>query len=116
VVSTAIPHPISTGTAAGVLNVATEEEREKKPVSTLAGSQETRQSLELMLRRLKRLKLPGLTKTVVVVGAELERVSRAGDSRERLENEFNGDVPVTAGVSEEDEDTGKERVVEGVSS
>jgi len=44
------------------------------------------------------------------------RESRAGDSRERLGNEFNGDVPVTAGVSEEDEDTGKEGVVEGVSS
>ena len=57
--------------------MATEEEREKKPVSTLAGSQETRQSLELMLRWLKRLKLPGLTKTVVVVGAELEKVGQA---------------------------------------
>jgi len=79
--------------------VATEEEREKQPVSTLAGIQETRQSLELILRWLKRLKLPRLTKTVVVEAS-------AGDSR--LENEFNGDVPVTAGVGEEDEDTGKE--------
>jgi len=41
------------------------------------------------------------------------RKSRAGDSR--LENEFNGNVPVTAGVGEEEEDTGKEGVVEGVS-
>ena len=59
--STAIPHPISTGAPAEILNVAAGEEREKQPVSTLAGVQETRQSLELILRWLKRLKLPRLT-------------------------------------------------------
>jgi hypothetical protein len=75
--SIAIPHPISTGAAAETLNVAAEEEREKQPVSTLAGIQETRQSLELMLRWLKRLKLPELTKTVVVIEAELERAGQA---------------------------------------
>jgi adenosylmethionine-8-amino-7-oxononanoate aminotransferase len=74
VTSTAIPHPISTGAAAETLNVAAEEEREKQPVSTLAVIQETRQSLELKLRWLKRLKLPG---TVVVVEAELERAGQA---------------------------------------
>jgi len=56
--------------------VAAEGEREKQPVSTLAGIQETRQSLEMMLRWLKKLKLPGLTK-MVVVEAELERVGQA---------------------------------------
>jgi hypothetical protein len=57
--STAIPHPISTRAAAETLNMATEEEREKQPVSTLAGIQETRQSLELMLRWRKRLSSRG---------------------------------------------------------
>ena len=75
--STAIPHPISTGAADETLNVAAEDEGEKQPVSTLAGIQERRQSLELMLRWLERLKFPGLTKTVVVVGAEFERVGQA---------------------------------------
>jgi len=43
--------------------------------SNLAGSQETRQSLELMLRWLKRSKFPRSTKTVVVVEAKPERAA-----------------------------------------
>ena len=83
--STAIPHPISTGAADETLNVAAEDEGEKQPVSTLAGIQERRQSLELMLRWLKRLKLPGLKKTVVVVvvEAELERAGQATAKKDR---------------------------------
>ena len=57
--------------------MATEEEREKQPISTLARIQEARRSLEFMSRWLKRLKLPGLTKMVVVVEAQLERAGRA---------------------------------------
>lgn len=57
--------------------MAAEEEREKQPVSMLVGIQETRQPLELMLRWLKRSKFPGLTKTVVVVEAKLERAGQA---------------------------------------